>query len=111
LSVFRYVDPVKFLNDAYAFWGLKTPKTFAPYLSGKRAVPARRVPQLAKSLGLAGAERQYFEALLGIHRAKSVKDQEIWMARAQSIYESVALELEAVADLRLLENPVLSALL
>lgn len=127
LSIFRYVDPVKFLNDAYSFqsaenpdftlntWarsiGLKTSQALTQYLDGNRSIPLRIVPKLAKSLGLTGTERRYLEALLGIYRAKTASDQEIWMTRAQEIYESIAVELEAVEDLRLLDNPVLSALL
>lgn len=110
LSIYRYVDPVKYLNDALAFHQGR-PRALAQFLSGERSITVRAIPKITRFLKLSGTERSYFEALLGIHRAKNAAEQERWMTRAQAIYESVAVELEALEDFRLLEHPILSALL
>lgn len=126
-SLYSHVDPIRFLNDAYEAirterpdfsvraWaraiGLRQSATLSQILNGDRGVPVRLVPGLSRSLGLRPAERRYFEALLGLSRARTAAEQERWMTRARAIYESVAIELEAIEDLKLLDHPVLSALL
>lgn len=126
-SLYRYIDPVRFLADSFEAmraerpdfsvraWardlGLRQSAILSGVLNGHRGIPAAYVPKLARSLGLGRVERRYFEALVGISRARSTADLESWICRAQKIYDNVAVELEAIEDLRILENPVLSNLL
>ncbi|MBS1958541.1 MAG: TIGR02147 family protein [Bdellovibrionales bacterium] len=127
LSIYKYIDPVKFLNDVLSLrreqgadftlrsWakemGLSRSTALSAILKGERSIPEKFIPMFASSLRLGPTEGKYFEAIVGISHAKTPREQETWMRKARRIYEAVSFEIDLVEDFKFFTNPVLVSLL
>lgn len=100
-KIYHYVDAADFLKDsldeikkrnqqfslrAWAYsLGFKSHGPLHAILNKKRAVPAKLVPALVKSLKLDKKEAQFLEAMVLLQKTKNADQKEFYIKRLQSL--------------------------
>ena len=122
LNIYDYLEPADYLRDHLAqakgknpafslrAWaqqlGMKSHGPLHAILNKKRNIPKKLVPPLLKSLKLLKEEKQFFEVLVDIQRAKSKEERELYLERLQQISPTPIREFEDIESYKAITDPL-----
>lgn len=122
LNIFNYSDPSLFLRDQWLIkklknksfsirsWsqnlGIKSHSQLHQMLYGKRSIPIKYLPSIAKNLALSKKEAEYFESLLSIQKSKTGEEKQFYFEKIKSFAKKGEMIFEEIEHYEMIRNPL-----
>ncbi len=127
LSVYSYVEPHRFLKDAWTLkrkknpafsltsWsktlGFENSSPLSLALKGNRVLPKKYLPSIIKSLELTDQEGTYLEALFDLAKAKQPAEKLFYLNRLKKLSPNEIVQSQIIEEYKTLSEPVHTVLL
>lgn len=86
--------------------GMKSHGPLHAMLAGQRSIPKKYIPLFIQSLKLDKKEAKYFEILVDIQRAKSIKEKELYMERLTQLSPKKLREVSDIEAYKYITDPL-----